>query len=73
MLAKTQRGADSWVTSDVIASYCARRMPEGRLQSEDITSLLNRVSRMAMPQLVRMKMRTNRCPTCENITNRLAT
>lgn len=37
-----------------MASCCARRMSEGRLKSEDITSPLNRVCRMAMPQLMRV-------------------
>ena len=32
-----------------MASYCARRMSEGRLKSEDITSHLNRVFRLFVP------------------------
>ena len=48
-LTKPKRTAVPSVTSDVMASYCARRMSEGRLKSEDITSHLNRVFRLFVP------------------------
>jgi hypothetical protein len=49
-------------------------MSERRLEREDIDSSLYRVRRMAVPQLVRMQMKTSRsAPLAANITNRLAT
>ena len=57
-----------------MTSCRARRMSERRLEREDIDSSLYRVRRMAVPQLVRMQMKTSRsAPLAANITNRLAT
>jgi hypothetical protein len=47
--AAKKKDAEQRITSILIASYCARRISEGRLKSEDITSPLNRVFRLFVP------------------------
>ena len=72
-LTKPKRRTVPRVASDVMTSCRTRRVPERRLESEDIVSSLYRVRGMAMPQLVWVNVEPGgSAPFAANISNRLA-